>query len=257
MGSFNPPHIGHIKVVNYLLKNKYVDKVLIVPTLAYWDKNDLASIQDRINMLNFFANDNVIIDAKHNECIYTYELVKEIEKEYPRDNLSIIIGADNVINLDKWKNYEELIKHHFIIMNRDNIDVYKYLNKKNDNFTVLDNYPYINISSTEIRNRLSNKYLDKRVLEYIKKHHLYDDYSELLANLDKVHTTKLGIERIKKNLKINDINVVSYLKEKIQKDNCVISKVGKNYYCKIENIIITINSYNYCIITAHKKDNSK
>ena len=249
MGSFNPPHIGHIKVVNYLLGKGYVDKVLIVPTLAYWDKNDLASIQDRINMLSFFANDNVIIDTKHNECIYTYELVKEIEREYPKDNLSIIIGADNVVNLDKWKNYKELIKYHFIIMNRDDIDVSKYLNKMNGNFTVLNNYPYINVSSTEIRNKLSSKYLDKRVLEYIKKNHLYN---ELLSNINKIHTTKLGIERIKKNLEINDVDIVNSLKEKIQDDNCIILKSGKNYYCKIENIIITINSYNYCIITAKK-----
>ena len=74
--------------------------------------------------------------------------------------------------------------------------------------------------------------------------------NELLYNIDKIHTTKLGYERIKKNLKIEN-DVVLYLKNKIIDKNSVIYKEGKNYYCEIDNIRITINSYNYCIITAH------
>ena len=72
----------------------------------------------------------------------------------------------------------------------------------------------------------------------------------LLYNIDKIHTTKLGLDRIKNNLKINN-DVVNYLKNKIKDKNCIIYKEGKNYYCEIDDIIITINSYNYCIITAH------
>ena len=72
----------------------------------------------------------------------------------------------------------------------------------------------------------------------------------MLHNIDKLHTTNLGVERIKKNLNING-DVVNYLKNKILDKNCVITKKGKNYYCEIDNIIITVNSYNYCIITAH------
>lgn len=73
----------------------------------------------------------------------------------------------------------------------------------------------------------------------------------LLLNMDKIHTTILGKERIIKNLKLNDIDIVNYLKNKILSKECIIYKKGKNYYCEIDNIRITINSYNYCIITAH------
>lgn len=73
----------------------------------------------------------------------------------------------------------------------------------------------------------------------------------LLNNIDKLHTTKMGIDRIKKNLNIYT-DVVEYCKNKILNENCVINKKGKNYYCKIDNIIITVNSYSYTIITAHK-----
>ena len=73
----------------------------------------------------------------------------------------------------------------------------------------------------------------------------------LLSNIDKVHTTKMGINRIKKNLKLNTNKVIKYCKNKILDKNCNIYKKGKNWYCEIDNIIITINSYSYTIITAH------
>ena len=74
----------------------------------------------------------------------------------------------------------------------------------------------------------------------------------LLSNINKVHTTKMGIDRIKKNLKLNINDVVKYCKNKILDKNCNIYKKGKNWYCEIDNIRITINSYSYTIITAHK-----
>ena len=73
---------------------------------------------------------------------------------------------------------------------------------------------------------------------------------DLLTNIDKIHTTELGVNRIKNNLKI-DGDVVSFCKMKILDKNCSIYKKGKNWYCEIDNIKITINSYSYTIITAH------
>lgn len=73
----------------------------------------------------------------------------------------------------------------------------------------------------------------------------------LLSNIDKVHTTKMGIDRIKKNLKLDANDVVEYCKNKVIDKSCNIYKQGKNWYCEIDNIKITINSYSYTIITAH------
>ena len=73
----------------------------------------------------------------------------------------------------------------------------------------------------------------------------------LLENINNVHTTKMGIERIKKNLKLENVNIVEYCKNKILDKNCNIFLKGKNWYCEVENIKITINSYSYTIITAH------
>ena len=173
IGSFNPVHIGHMDVVNYLLINNYVDRVLIVPTLGYWDKQDLAPIHDRINMLKFFENDKIKIDEEHNNYPYTFELMKALSKDY-KDELYLIIGADNVIEFNKWKNYQELLKYKIIVMNRDGIDIDSYIDRYHSNgFIVARDYKYIDISSSEIRNNLNSKYLDRKVLMYIKDNNLY------------------------------------------------------------------------------------
>ena len=78
-----------------------------------------------------------------------------------------------------------------------------------------------------------------------------EDKQILLDNISKVHTTEMGIDRIKKNLKLNTNDVVEFCKNKILDKNCNIYKQGKNWYCEIDNIKITINSYVYTIITAH------
>ena len=74
-----------------------------------------------------------------------------------------------------------------------------------------------------------------------------EDKQILLDNISKVHTTEMGINRIIKNLKLNTNDVVEYCKNKVLNENCNIYKQGKNWYCEIENIIITINSYSYVI----------
>jgi hypothetical protein len=74
----------------------------------------------------------------------------------------------------------------------------------------------------------------------------------LLSNIDKVHTTEMGIDRIKRNLKLDVNDVVEYCKAKVLDKNCNIYKQGKNWYCEIDGVKITINSYSYTIITAHR-----
>lgn len=61
----------------------------------------------------------------------------------------------------------------------------------------------------------------------------------------------MGIDRIKRNLKLDTTDVVGYCVNKILNKDCKIYKQGKNWYCEVENIKITINSYSYTIITAH------
>ena len=74
----------------------------------------------------------------------------------------------------------------------------------------------------------------------------------LLENVEKIHTTEMGIGRIQKNLGIDE-EPVSYCISKLKQDNSTVAKEGKNYYVGVDDCIITINSSSFTIITAHKK----
>lgn len=78
-----------------------------------------------------------------------------------------------------------------------------------------------------------------------------EDKKILLENADKIHTTKMGADRIRRNLKLDTDDVVTYCKNKVLGENCHIYRQGKNWYCEIDNSRITINAYSYTIITAH------
>ena len=73
----------------------------------------------------------------------------------------------------------------------------------------------------------------------------------LLKNIDKIHTTEMGVGRIQKNLGI-DGEPVKYCISKLQKEDSAVTKEGKNYYVEVDNCRITINSSSFTIITAHK-----
>ena len=80
----------------------------------------------------------------------------------------------------------------------------------------------------------------------------------LLENINTIHTTEMGVERIRRNLKLNEsVDAVDFCKQKILDANCNIYKQGKNWYCEIDGIKITVNSFSYTIITAHKIKVSK
>jgi hypothetical protein len=69
--------------------------------------------------------------------------------------------------------------------------------------------------------------------------------------VEKLHTTKLGAERIRKNLCLDVHDVVEWCKQKIGNTNSNIIRKGKNWYVTIDGCIITINAHSNTIITAH------
>ena len=76
----------------------------------------------------------------------------------------------------------------------------------------------------------------------------------LLENLAKVHTTPMGVQRIRKNLSLDNsiFDVIDFCKKQIESPDCSIKRQGKNWYCEKDGMCITVNAYSYTIITAHK-----
>ncbi len=75
----------------------------------------------------------------------------------------------------------------------------------------------------------------------------------LIENIDRVHTTDLGVDRIIRNLGLGDIDVVAWCKEKILDPNAIIERQGKNWYVHIDGCVITVNASSYTIITCHRE----
>ena len=80
-----------------------------------------------------------------------------------------------------------------------------------------------------------------------------NEKEELINNISKIHTTIMGIDRIKKNLSLDSNDVVLWCKNQILDDASIVYRCGKNYYVNIDNKILTINAYSFTIITAHLK----
>lgn len=75
----------------------------------------------------------------------------------------------------------------------------------------------------------------------------------LIENIDRVHTTEMGIDRIRKNLGLREIDVVAWCRSRILDKNAIIEKQGKNWYVHIDGCVITVNASSYTIITAHRE----
>ena len=177
VGSFDPIHIGHIKVMDYLIDNNYLDKIIIMATVDYWDKKTVATNKQRTDMLKLINRDYLIVDTENNKYPYTYQILETLNKKYKNDELYLIISADNIVTFDKWKNVDEILKNNkVIVLNRDDIDIKKYVElfKQKNQFIIVQNFPYIKISSTALRNKIDVKYLDLLVYNYIVENNLYN-----------------------------------------------------------------------------------
>ena len=75
----------------------------------------------------------------------------------------------------------------------------------------------------------------------------------LIRNIDKLHTTEMGVERIKRNLGLTNCDAVEWCRTRIMNRSAAIERQGKNWYVRIDGCIITVNATSYTIITAHKE----
>ena len=164
-GSFNPMHVGHEKIVDYVLKNLDMDKIIIIPVgIPSHRENNLEQSNTRLKICReIFKNNKKVevsdIEIKSEWKSYTYDTLLKLIKIYGKDNEFFeIIGEDSLKNLKTWKNYKELLNLcKFIVFRRKDdknteIDS-EFLNNKN--IIILEN-EYYNISSTEIRNKVKN-----------------------------------------------------------------------------------------------------
>lgn len=171
-GAFNPVHLSHMEIVKKLLKNHYLDKIIVVPVGDFYQKANLISFKHRYNMLKllFNTNDVVISDFENQDKqIYTYQTLDYFKNIYPKDEIYFITGIDNIKEIKTWKNYSYILDNYkIIVIPRGKVK--KLFSHSNIIYT---NIKVKAISSSEIRNNLNSRYLDKKIISYIKENNLY------------------------------------------------------------------------------------
>jgi len=181
-GSFDPIHIGHLIIAQFIYEQRNLDKIIFIPSFISPHKLDLnfSTPNHRLEMLKLSIKDIHHYDysdfeIKKGGVSYTIDTLKEFKINY--DEIDLIIGYDNLLVFDKWKNPDEIIKLANLVVIRRETFINKKMNKYFD-YAIFLNSPIIEISSTEIRKRVAeNKPIDflvtKEVKEYIYKHNLY------------------------------------------------------------------------------------
>ncbi|MBC8588828.1 nicotinate-nucleotide adenylyltransferase [Paratissierella segnis] len=199
-GTFNPIHMGHLIISEFIRVMFPLDKVIFIPSgLPPHKDNDIAEGSHRMAMVKLAINSNPYFDISQIELnrvgkSYTVDTIEEIKNIYPDNELYFIIGSDSLLDLTSWKDFESLVtKTNFLVYGRKEnseksiigrIDELK--NKYNSSFYYIRG-PLVEISSTLIRDRIKNqmsiKYLvPGKVEKYIYENHLYkgeDHYRDI------------------------------------------------------------------------------
>jgi nicotinate-nucleotide adenylyltransferase len=160
-GSFNPVHIGHLIIANHILNTLSINQVWFVvsPQNPFKPSASLLNEYHRLHMVNIAIDGEPrlktsTVEFKLPRPSYTCETMAYLTEKYPGSLFSIIIGSDGFQNLDKWKNYQTLVKNYsFLIYKRPGFEV---ANTFNAEVQILD-APLLDISSTRIRNLIKEK----------------------------------------------------------------------------------------------------
>lgn len=188
-GTFNPVHLGHIHMAKSAIEHLSLDKVVFmaagIPPHKKLDFN--TSPEDRLNMLKLAIedNDNFFIDeyeAYIDEKAYSYLSLQRIHKKLDKSSkIFFIIGADSLMQLDKWKHPDKLFATcTFAVIPRGEYtkeqcqNKITELNKKYNGEIIYVDCEKYNMSSTTAREQGLNENLDDKVDEYINRNGLYE-----------------------------------------------------------------------------------
>lgn len=182
-GSFNPVHVGHMILANYMATFTDLDQVWFVvsPHNPLKKKESLLDQNQRLHMVNLAIGDNLKLKSSNIEFnlpqpSYTINTLEHLKEKYPTNKFSIIMGEDNLVSFGKWKNYEEILKKHKLyVYPRPNVEICEFHYHKQ---VIMTKAPQIDISSTFIRKALNEKkdissFIPLQAYEYLEEMHFY------------------------------------------------------------------------------------
>lgn len=175
-GSFNPVHVGHMIIANYMSEHTDLDKVWMVvsPQNPHKKRASLANDYDRLHLVNLAIGKNSALQSSNIEFSldkpsYTVDTLAYLKEKHPSHEFVLIMGGDNLGTFHKWKNYEHILEHHEIYVYRR--PSYELGELQEHEKVSLFDAPLMQISSSYIRQQIkegsSIKYL---VLEPVEKY---------------------------------------------------------------------------------------
>lgn len=182
-GSFNPVHHGHMILANYMLEFTDLDKIWFVvsPHNPLKEKSSLLADHHRLEMVTRAIGDHPKLKASDIEFrlpqpSFTIHTLAHLSEKYPDVQFALIMGADNLQSLHKWKNYEQILEHY---------DIYVYPRTGVTNDELLKHQrihvteaPLMNISSTFIRQGIKagkdmRYFIPAESFQYLEEMHFY------------------------------------------------------------------------------------
>ena len=180
LGTFNPIHNGHVILVEYFSKLSELDEILVVisPQSPFKKESKLINDKDRLKMAEivFKKFDNVKvsdIEFKMSKPNFTIDTLKEFKKKHRYNKLILLIGEDNLVGFNKWKDYKKIIEiAEIYVYPRDTDQKIPNEILSNNNIRLVD-APKIKISSSRIRELIKSKQsidsmVPKEVMKFLK-----------------------------------------------------------------------------------------
>lgn len=156
-GSFNPVHVGHLIIANYILNHSDLDEIWMVlsPHNPHKKKDSLANDYDRLHLLNSAIGDNPKLKSSDIEFglpkpSYTIDTLTYLSEKHLQRDFTLIMGGDNLATFHKWKNYEKILEYYSIIVfARPGYELGDL--QEHPKVTVLSDTPLLHISASYIR----------------------------------------------------------------------------------------------------------
>lgn len=184
-GSFNPIHLGHTQLAEYIFEYSGVDEIwyIVSPRNPLKEQSELIDEHLRFRLIEMATEGKdylKVSDIEFNmpKPSYTINTLQALSEKYPEDNFILLIGSDNMQIFDQWKDYQTILNEYSILVYPRKDFEYEPFEEIYPDMQILEEAPFFEISSTEIRELIKNnqdasQWLHPDVYQFIKENNLY------------------------------------------------------------------------------------
>ena len=184
-GSFNPSHLGHTNLAEYIFRFSGVDEIwfIVSPRNPLKEQSELIDENLRLKMLQLATGDKDYLVASDIEFdlpkpSYTIKTLNTLSEIFPEDDFILLIGSDNMQIFDQWKDYQTILDDYSVLVYPREGYPYEEYEERYPEMQILDEAPFFDVSSTQIRELIKNNqdvshWLHADVYQFIKENNLY------------------------------------------------------------------------------------